>query len=107
MRHRPPRCLLHELAAVGASGPDGTRRRVTLLAAVLLGLAGAYRERLARVHPLADGPTARWLGFVLADEAAALEELQALAGESEEGVWVVTDGVRPGDWIGLAEPAEA
>ena len=92
---------LEDLAAADETGPDGMRGRVTLLAALLRDLAGAYRERLARAHPLADGPTGRWLGFILDDEVAALEELQAL---TQGGVWVVTRGLEPQDWIGLASP---
>ena len=98
---------LDDMAAAGAPGPDGTHRRVVLLAALLQDLVEAYRERVARAHPLADGPTVRWLGFVLADETAALEELQSLATDGQPGAWVATHGVRPGDWLGLASAAGA
>ena len=98
---------LDDMAAAGAPGPEGTRRRVVLLAALLQDLVDTYRDRAARAHPLADGPTVRWLGFVLADETAALQELQSLSTDGEPGAWVATHGVRPGDWLGLAPPPGA
>jgi hypothetical protein len=99
--------VLDDLAAATAAGPDGSLERLTLLSVVLQGLVGDDRERVARAHPLADGPTVRWLGFVLADEVTALEELTTLL-KGRSGVVHVRDhGVRPGDWLGLAPPTGA
>ena len=96
-----------DLAAATGGGADGTLERLTLLTGVVEGLVAEYRERVASAHPLADGPTVRWLGFVLADEVSALEELAAAA-RGRSGVMRVRDHrVGPGDWLGLAAPAGA
>ena len=92
-----------EMAGVTARGLDGTRERVSLLTALLRGLVEAYRERIARAHPLADGATVRWLRFVLADETAALEELQALPRGSQDAPGA--PGREVVDWLGLASRA--
>ena len=96
---------IDDLAGATASGPDGTLERLSLLTAVVEGLVAAYRERIARAHPLADGPTVRWLGFVLADELSALGELTALVRGRSDVVRGRHHGVGPGDWLGLAAPA--
>jgi hypothetical protein len=62
-----------------AAGADQTVERLVGMARLVLPrLVAAYRARLQAAHPLADGPTVRWLGLVLADEAAALAELDRL-----------------------------
>ena len=94
--------VVGDLAAATATGADGTLERLTRLALVLRGLVGDYRDRIARAHPLADGPTLRWLGFVLADEVAALEEIEAVQ-EGRSGVVRVLDhGLRTGALLGMA-----
>jgi hypothetical protein len=99
--------VLDDLAAATASSPDGTLERLTLLSWVLRGLVADEQERVARAHPLADGPTVRWLGFVLADEVAALEELTKLL-KGRSGVVHVRDRrVGTGDWLGLASRSGA
>ena len=68
--------LVDELAAL--RGVDATTDRLDGSRRLLGGLVAAYRHRLERAHPLADGPTVRWVGFVVVDEVAALDELTAL-----------------------------
>ena len=66
-------------ALAGAAGADQTVERLAAVARVVLPrLVTAYRDRLQAAHPLADGPTVRWLGLVVADEAAALAEVDRL-----------------------------
>ena len=66
-------------ALAEASGDDQTVERLAAAARfVLPRLAAAYRSRMEAAHPLADGPTVRWLGLVVADEAAALAEAERL-----------------------------
>jgi hypothetical protein len=66
-------------ALEGTAGADQTVERLAAVARVVLPrLVAAYRGRLQAAHPLADGPTARWLGLVVADEAAALAEVDRL-----------------------------
>jgi hypothetical protein len=78
--------LLDALAASAAAAEDGTAYRLAGLGGLVLPtLVADYQERLARAHPLADGPTARWLGFVLADEVAGLREVAALHGGEAAG----------------------
>ncbi len=96
--------LVDDLAAATATGPDGTLERLTLLRVLLQGLVADYRARIARAHPLADGPTVRWLGFVLADEVAAHEELKALP-RGRSGVVGMRDAGLPGGVLGLASPS--
>ncbi|HEV3401021.1 MAG TPA: hypothetical protein VG078_04285 [Acidimicrobiales bacterium] len=70
-----------EVVAVleGTAGADQTVERLAGVARVVLPrLVAAYRARLQAAHPLADGPTARWLGLVVADEAAALAQVDRL-----------------------------
>jgi len=68
--------MVDTLAAT--AGPDQTVERLVSLARVVLPrLVAAYGARLEAAHPLADGPTVRWLGHVVADEAAALGEVEA------------------------------
>lgn len=63
----------------GATGEDQTVERLAAVARFLLPrLVAAYRARVEAAHPLADGPTVRWLGLVLADEAAGLAEVERL-----------------------------
>jgi hypothetical protein len=98
---------MEDLAAAPASGADATLERLSLVTGVLHGLVADYRERIARAHPLADGPTVRWLGFVVADEVSGLEELAAVA-EGRGGVVRFRDQrLGAGDWLGLAKPARA
>ncbi|HEX2272501.1 MAG TPA: hypothetical protein VHG90_01340 [Acidimicrobiales bacterium] len=62
-----------------AAGADQTIERLVGVARLVLPrLVAAYRVRLEAAHPLADGPTVRWLGLVLADEGAALAEVDRL-----------------------------
>jgi hypothetical protein len=77
-----------ELLDALASGPgdEATFERLVGLGSVVLPtLVDDYTERLARAHPLADGPTVRWVGFVLADELAGLREVAALQREGGAG----------------------
>ncbi len=69
---------VESLGAATDAGPEAGLERLGLLAQLLSVLVAGYRERLAAAHLLADGPTVRWLGFVLADEVAALGEVRAL-----------------------------
>lgn len=74
-----------DLVAATGAGPEATARRLSLLAQLLTLLVAAYRDRIARAHPLADGPTVRWLGLVLADEVAALDAVRSgLSGKGAE-----------------------
>ena len=61
-----------------ASGDQTVERLVAVARVVLPRLVTAYRARLEAAHPLADGPTLRWLGLVVADEAGALTEADRL-----------------------------
>ncbi len=66
-------------ALEGLAGGDQTVERLVGVARVVLPrLVAAGRARLQAAHPLADGPTARWVGLVVADEAAALAEVERL-----------------------------
>ena len=67
-----------DLVAGTRAGSGAGVDRLSLQAQLLSPLVAAYRERVAVAHPLADGPTRRWLGFVLADEVAALGQVRAL-----------------------------
>jgi hypothetical protein len=96
--------LMDDLAGATANGPDGTVERLTLLEVLLQGLVADYHERVVRAHPLADGPTVRWLGFVLADEVGVLEELKAVQ-KGRSGVVRARDhDLEPGVCLGLASP---
>jgi hypothetical protein len=69
--------VLEALRATG--GADQTLERLVGVGRLMLPrLAAAYRARREAAHPLADGPTVRWLGLVLADEASALAEVDRL-----------------------------
>lgn len=94
---------MDELAAAAASGADGTLERLTLVTGVLSDLVAEYRDRIARAHPLADGPTVRWLRFVVADEVSVLEELAAVAEGRSGVVRARKHRVGAGDWLGLAK----
>jgi hypothetical protein len=90
-----------EVAAAleATAGADQTVERLAGVARVLLPrLVAAYRARLQAAHPLADGPTVRWLGLVVADEAAGLAEvdrlLQARLDGGEEALVQRVAGVR-------------
>ena len=66
-------------ALAATTGADQTVERLAgLTRLVLPRLVAAYRARLEAAHPLADGPTVRWLGVVLADEVAATAEAERL-----------------------------
>ena len=93
--------LADDLAAVTAAGPEGTLARLDLLGQVLASLVDAYRDRIARAHPLADAPTVRWLGFVLADEVAALTEVRALSDGRKAAVPVRHPQLETGVLLGL------
>ncbi|HYX44839.1 MAG TPA: hypothetical protein VE760_07335 [Acidimicrobiales bacterium] len=96
--------FVNGLAAATRKGADGTRERMTLLGALLRGLVADYRERVARAHPLADGPTVRWLGFVLADEIAALDEIDAVLAECPPGPELRRPPLERGALLGVASP---
>jgi hypothetical protein len=69
-----------------ARGADQTVERLVGVARLVLPrLVAAYRARIQAAHPLADGPTVRWLGLVVADEAAALTEVDRLLQARLEG----------------------
>ena len=66
-------------ALEGVAGGEQTVERLVAMGRLALPrLVAAYRARLEAAHPLADGPTQRWLGLVMADEAAALAEVDRL-----------------------------
>jgi hypothetical protein len=96
--------LADDLAAATATGEAGTLERLTLLAVLLEPLVVAYRDRVARAHPLADRPTVRWLGFVLADEVAALEDVGALLGGRHDVVHLRRHRLEPGGLLGVGSP---
>jgi hypothetical protein len=58
-------------AVEGLRGADMTAERLAALyGGVLPALVTAYRDHLAATDAVADGPTIRWLGFILEDETA-------------------------------------
>ena len=78
------------------------------------GLVDAYRARAERAHPLADGPTLRWIAVLLADGEAAVAAAEALLAarlgsshslEAGDAVVAGLDG-GPGDIIGLTSLAD-
>lgn len=76
--------LLEALART--AGADDTDLRLTAVARVVLpALVGAYRSRLARAHPLADGPTVRWSSLVVADEEEARMRVEELLASRQDG----------------------
>ena len=99
--------LADDLAAAAAPGPDGTLERLTLLGTLLEGLVAGYRQRVARAHPLADGPTRRWLGFVLADEVAGLEEVRGVLGGRSGVAGAHHRRFAGAGLLGLATPTDA
>jgi hypothetical protein len=68
------------VAALGeAAEPDQTLEKlVGLYRVVLPRLAVAYRGWLERLDPASDGPTIRWLSFVVADELDDWREGEAM-----------------------------
>jgi len=93
--------------------PTQTVPRLAVVARVVQPrLLTAYRARNELAHPLADGPTSRWMTVLLSDGAAATEESHALldrrlrttadadAARACESAMVTLPG-RPGELIGL------
>jgi len=54
----------------------------------------AYRNRCRRAHPLADGPTLRWVGFLLADAEMCRAEAEALLAVRLAGPGIDPDAAR-------------
>jgi hypothetical protein len=99
--------VVDELAAATTAGADATLERLTLLAQVLEVMIAAYRDRAARAHPLADGPTVRWLAFVMADEVAALDEVRALLGKRSAVPGLPLRELEPGALLGLVSSGDS
>ncbi len=96
-----------DLVAANREGEEATVERLSLLAQLLSVLVAAYRDRLDVAHPLADGPTVRWLGFVLADEVAALDEVRTVLSGRGAAAKLQVHDVDAEALLGLASPGEA
>jgi len=88
-------CALADLAHPGdPTGPAATASRLVAVARVVEPRRlEAYRNRCRRAHPLADGPTLRWAGFVLADAETCRAEAEALLAARLAGPGIGPDAV--------------
>ncbi len=90
--------LLSALAALAhpgdPTGPVATASRLVAVARVVEPRRiTAYRNRCRRAHPLADGPTLRWAGYMLADAEACRAEAEALLAARLAGPGIEPDAV--------------
>ncbi|MDQ6798248.1 MAG: hypothetical protein M3011_09585 [Actinomycetota bacterium] len=78
-----------------SAGPMMTLSRLVAVARVVEPRRlDAYRNRCRRAHPLADGPTLRWVGFLLGDAERCRAEAEALLAAQVGGPDIDPDAIR-------------